>query len=232
MVFFWFVFFRYKFVFCHLFFTPNLDLYLMKKLAVAAVMCSLLSSYAVAGGNSIATNKYQGFYVGGGVGTTDFHDDLMSEASKRTDIGISSKSDTAYKLITGYQFNRIVSIEAQYTSYGDTKYSAIKNDQKANMTVKQQSYSIAANVGYTFDNGLRPFVTAGLGQISVKSPMINDDGGLVRLGAGLEYQIKQVPGLGMRVAYEADFYTLEDKYNNKDYDQSVGSWYVGTTYKF
>lgn len=232
MVFFWFVFFRYKFVFCHLFFTPNLDLYLMKKLAVAAVMCSLLSSYAVASENNTALNKYKGFYVGGGVGTTDFHDKVSSEMSKEHGIGISTKSDTAYKVITGYQFNRIVSIEAQYTSYGDTKYNIVSEGDTGKFKVKQQSYSIAANVGYTFDNGLRPFATAGLGQMFIKSGSFKKDGGLYRLGAGVEYQIKQVPGLGMRVAYEADFYTLEDKYNNKDYDQSVGSWYVGTTYKF
>lgn len=204
----------------------------MKKLVIATVMCSLLSSYAVASENNTAVNKYKGFYVGGGVGTTDFHDKLGSEMSKEHGVGISTKSDAAYKVITGYQFNRIVSIEAQYTSYGDTKYTAVSEGEKSHFKIKQQSYSIAANIGYTFDNGLRPFATAGLGQMFIKSGGFKKDGGLYRLGAGVEYQIKQIPGLGMRVAYEADLYTLQNPETGKKYNQSVGSWYVGTTYKF
>ncbi len=203
----------------------------MKKLLLATLVCSLSSTYAVASENTTNSNKYQGFYVGAGVGTTDFHDDRKSFLKNNHTVGYSNDGGAeSYKIIDGYQFNRIISLEAQYTAYGDVKYTLETNGIKATGKTKHESFSLAANLGYTFDNGLRPFATVGFGQISLKDSMIKDDGGLIRLGAGLEYQVKQVPGLGIRAAYEADFYTLETAV--KDFDQSVGSWYLGTTYKF
>ncbi|PSV22680.1 porin family protein [Photobacterium leiognathi subsp. mandapamensis] len=203
----------------------------MKKLLLATLVCSLSSTYAVASENTTNSNKYQGFYVGAGVGTTDFHDDFESELKNDPTTHLSYDDDSkSYKIIAGYQFNRIVSLEAQYTKYGDVKYFFKKGSYSESGKAQHESFSIAANLGYTFDNGLRPFATVGLGSISLKQNEFKDDGGLIRLGAGLEYQVKQVPGLGIRVAYEADFYTLETAV--KDYDQTIGSWYLGTTYKF
>ncbi|MCG3864892.1 MULTISPECIES: outer membrane beta-barrel protein [unclassified Photobacterium] len=203
----------------------------MKKLLLVTLIGTLASSYASASENP--SNKYNGFYIGAGVGTTDFHYDksLASSIENNHEVGYSNKADgESYKLIAGYQFNRIVALEAQYTTYGDIKNTLEVKGHKFTGKTEHQSFSLAANLGYTFDNGLRPFALVGLGQISVKEPGFKDDGGLIRLGAGLEYQIKQVPGLGIRTAYEADFYTLEA--TNKDYDMSVGSWYLGATYKF
>lgn len=205
----------------------------MKKLVLATLVCSLSSTYAVASENTTHYNKYQGFYVGVGVGATDFHDSRPINVYNNDSFGYSTESnDASYKAIAGYQFNRIVSLEAQYTKYGDIKHNIdVLGKVKLNFAkTEHESFTIAANLGYTFDSGIRPFATVGYGQISLKDPMIKDDGDLIRLGAGLEYQIKQIPGLGIRAAYEADFYTLEE--GNKDFEQSIGSWYVGTTYKF
>ncbi|MBF4432626.1 porin family protein, partial [Vibrio anguillarum] len=48
----------------------------------------------------------------------------------------------------------------------------------------------------------------------------------------LEYSPLMLNGFSMRAAYEVDGYELQDQNSGKTYDQSIGSFYLGTTYKF
>ncbi|EKO3845518.1 porin family protein [Vibrio harveyi] len=200
------------------------------------LLTALVSSFASA-------NDMSGFYLGAGIGNTDFDDaGYMNDVSHAialdsgASVPLTSDSDgSAYKLIAGYQINRIVAIEAQYTKYADTD---VKVQNISVLKLSHDTFTVAANVGYTFDNGLRPFATLGLGSISyeVKENFTgnnfkkSESGGTVRLGVGLEYAPVMLGGLAFRAGYEVDHYTLETTF--KDYDQSVGSWYVGSTYKF
>jgi opacity protein-like surface antigen len=200
----------------------------MKKLLLVT---ALFSSVACA-------NPHSGFYLGAGVGTTDYEDDgLLNELP----VAVSTESDNSYKLIAGYAFNRIVSIETQFTSYGDTNVKAHNpfNGQSLDAgKIEHKTYTVAANLGYTFDNGLRPFATLGLGSVDYKAGSVSDDGGVVRAGVGLEFSPAQLQGLSLRTAYEADYYELDTpSYNGyytttKTYNQSVGAWYLAATYKF
>ncbi|ODM56272.1 hypothetical protein BC455_20925 [Vibrio harveyi] len=200
------------------------------------LLTALVSSFASA-------HDVSGFYLGAGVGSTDFDDagfmnDVSHQLALQSGRSVPLTSDTdgsAYKLIAGYQINRIIAIEAQYTKYADTD---VKVHNISALKLSHDTFTVAANVGYTFNNGLRPFATLGLGSISYevkenitgKNYNHKDDGGTVRLGIGLEYAPVMLGGLAFRAGYEVDHYTLETPI--KDYDQSIGSWYAGSTYKF
>ncbi|ELG4677565.1 porin family protein [Vibrio anguillarum] len=182
----------------------------------------------------IATaQSIDGFYLGAGYGSTDFDDNNMFK--DEINLPMSSDSGNAVKIIAGYQFNRIVSLETQYTNYGniDVKtYKPFSGAVNGQLKLEHQSYTVAANVGYTFNNGLRPFGTIGLGSIEMKQGSWSDNGGVVRVGVGLEYSPLMLNGFSMRAAYEVDGYELQDQNSGKTYDQSIGSFYLGTTYKF
>ncbi|OEF19518.1 porin family protein [Aliivibrio logei] len=198
----------------------------MKK---SILLLALLSACSYA---NAATNDVSGVYLGGGFGTTDFDDDSALPYNSSID-----DNDTTYKLIGGYQFNRIVAVEMQYTNYGDVKVSNYYGSSNKE-TIEHSSVTLAANVGYTFDNGWRPFAIAGLGSIeqSFKGSRSssNDSGTAFHFGAGAEYAPKTLGGLAFRVAYEGDLFVVDSGSNNidDDYSMTIGTLYAGATYKF
>lgn len=196
------------------------------------LLTALISSAASA-------QDFDGFYLGAGFGSTNFEDGgLVSDANYALGYQEHLSTDsngTSVKLIAGYQINRIVAIEAQYTNYGDTdvKLSGTKLGK-----LEHNSFTVAANLGYTFDNGLRPFGTIGLGSINYKETGtgaaqgwdFDDNGGTIRSGLGIEYAPASFNGFAIRAGYEADFYVMDVAL--EDYSQFVGSFYIGSTYKF
>ncbi len=171
--------------------------------------------------------SYDGFYLGAGIGTVDFDDGGLFK-NLNTPINTSYSGNT-YKIISGYKFNRIVAIEAQYTSYGDTKFSAPVAGVTG--TLEHSSVTVSANVGYTFNNGLRPFAILGLGRIDAKEDDWSDHGTALRTGVGIEYTPPKLENVGFRLAYESDLFTVEGE-QKKEFDQSVGSFYFSTLYTF
>lgn len=174
----------------------------------------------------------ENFYLGGAVGSTDF--DGGGEYTSNSFFKYKAKEDgPTYKLIGGYQINDIVGIEAQYTSYGDVKIES-QRFSFAKQTFEYSSIVVAANIGYTFSNGIRPFGTLGLGSIKGEDNSGSDNGLAFRGGLGLEYAPSLLGGLNLRLAYEIDMFDAESGTgtNKKEYSQSIGSFYVGTTYKF
>ena len=174
-----------------------------------------------------AAQDVRGFYVGVGVGSTSFEDDGWG-ASANTSF---DEKDNSFKFITGYQFNKVVAIEASYTSYGKI------DNQLANYQLDPTSISLSANVGYTFNNGLRPFAIAGLSAIDLDQSaevIDGDSGAAFHYGFGLEYAPQILNGFKMRLAYEGDFFGIEEQgfFSNRTYDITVGSFYLGASYKF
>ncbi|WP_305816650.1 outer membrane beta-barrel protein [Photobacterium leiognathi] len=200
----------------------------MKRVILTTLSYLLLSSFAFAS-EDMAMNKYKGFYIGAGIGTTNYNIKDVGELSDDELTGYSSESDgMSYKIFTGYQFNRIIALEAEYTKYGNLKHTFEFDDEDFTVKTKRNSFSLATNIGYTFDNGLRPFSIIGISKVfdkhSSKDELnfkFKEKGGSVRLGAGLDYQFAGVRGLGLRTAYEVDLYS----------DSRVGSWIMGVTYK-
>jgi opacity protein-like surface antigen len=173
--------------------------------------------------NVQANQDVSGFYLGGGVGTTDAN---ISSGS----FSYSPSTDgSSLKLIGGYQFNRIVAIEAQYTSYGDIKSGTAYKWEPTTV-------SLAANLGYTFENGLRPFATIGLSSLDLGENMVTtlDDSNAtaLRFGAGLEFTPASLGGISFRAGYEADAFVIEDNDSSADADVLIGSLYVAASYKF
>jgi opacity protein-like surface antigen len=170
-----------------------------------------------------ANQDVSGFYIGAGAGSTTVN---ISNGGYDYD---DNTNGTALKFITGYQFNRIVAVEAQYTKYSEATFGP-KYKWEA------ETFSLAANVGYTFQNGLRPFGIIGLSSVdlgqSPKFSSIDDRYTAVRLGGGLEYTPAALSGVSFRAGYEADFFTIDDEYTYFDTDVIIGSAYVAATYKF
>jgi len=192
----------------------------MKKITVLGALTAIALSV-----NVQANQDVSGFYIGGGVGTT--HANFSTDSVSYT----PSTDGSSIKFIGGYQFNRIVAIEAQYTSYGKVK---LTNQDKW----EPESISVAANLGYSFNNGLRPFTTIGLSSLdlnqNISNPYLLLDGNsttALRFGAGLEYTPPSLSGLSFRGGYEGDAFLIDDN-SSTDTTVIVGSLYVAATYKF
>lgn len=187
----------------------------MKSITVLGALTALVLS-----ANVQANQDVSGFYIGGGVGSTNasFSNDFNSYEPP-TD-GSSSK------LISGYQFNHIVAIEIQYSSYGD-----IKIPLTSTYKLTPTAISLAANLGYTFGNGLRPFAIIGLSSLDLGKDAPSDLTAL-RFGAGLEYAPAALGGVSFRAGYEGDAFIIEKKSGVNDIDVILGSVYVAATYKF
>lgn len=190
----------------------------MKKAVVIAVSALMASG-------AMANSTEPGFYLGGGFGLTDSKLENLDNSAMPKISGSRS-----YRLYGGYQFNRIVSLEGGYTNYG--KFSD-KIFQGAELT--PSAFSLAANLGYSFDNGLRPFATLGLSRVAIdgeyKGYSDSTSATGFRYGLGLEYAPQMVQGLAVRLAYEADAFKLEESGVRTD-TISVGSLYLGASYKF
>lgn len=191
----------------------------MKSIITLSTLAALLLTTSVQ-----ANQDVSGFYIGAGVGST--------HAEVENNWGSSSvdTDGSTLKFIGGYQFNRIVAIEAQYTSYGKVSDAAALNSWDPT------TISLAANLGYTFENGLRPFAVIGLSSLDLdeKVKTIDDSSATaLHFGAGLEYTPAALSGVSFRAGYEGDAFTVEDRYRyTSDVDVLIGSVYVAASYKF
>ncbi len=196
----------------------------MKKVAVLATLAlASLSPFANANEVNEVNEVNEGWYIGAGVGSTGFDIDGYDTNVK--------PDGTALKVYGGYQFNRIVSAEIAYTSYGDLKYKqgyALAGQTSASPS----SISLSANLGYTFDSGWRPFAILGLSSVDLDEKQAGFDIDLgigIHTGLGLEYSLKSIDGLTMRLAYEADTFEAESQLFQ---DYTVDAIYFGVSYTF
>jgi len=188
----------------------------MKSITTLSTLAALLLAT-----NVQANQDVSGFYLGGGVGSTEAEVEYNSVSTS-----VSTNGSTL-KLIGGYQFNRIVAIEAQYTSYG-------KIDPLSQEYAEPKAISLAANLGYTFENGLRPFAVIGLSSLdynlSIQTPY-DETTTALRFGAGLEYTPAALSGVSLRAGYEGDAFAV-DVGSASDVNILIGSVYVAASYKF
>ena len=204
---------------------------------------SIAMMSAFAANNVMASDK--GFYLGGAIGTSGI-DDGGLVSSTIAPVTFEAE-DNSYRVIAGYKFNRIVSIELQYTDYGDVvaKNKADKND---GFTWTPKMASVAANLGYTFNNGVRPFGIIGLSSVDLdmkfadgsrpSSSDFDDTGTGVRYGVGVEFTPPRLSALSLRLGYEADAFSVETyegySWNQRKVEKDVvlDSFYFGATYNF
>ncbi|WP_300177926.1 porin family protein [uncultured Aliivibrio sp.] len=204
----------------------------MKKIILLLTLFSAFTS---------ANDNISGFYLGAGLGATTFDDGGAFDYS-----GVSiDTDDSTIKFIGGYQFNRIVAVELQYTKYGDinVNHPTVKSTGFRGIDIESTSISLAANLGYTFDSGWRPFGIVGLGALESSTDVLghslSENNTSFHYGVGVEYAPRALSGLAFRVAYEGDIFIEENvskdygfySYSD-DYAMSIGSLYAGVTYKF
>lgn len=195
------------------------------------------------------SQKIQGFYLGAGGGLSSSYAYLsQGYYQDNTSVYLAdtlSDTDNGYLIYAGYQFNKIVAIEIAHADYGSFSDSALDElGATTTFTSAPIAHSIYANLGYNFENGLRPFAQLGLAYVSTNASTatqnINiDDGFAMHFGLGLEYTPLNLYGLGLRVAYAQD--TIVDMshdvhYNNVDsssFFMNLNTMlYLGAQYKF
>ncbi|GAD88454.1 outer membrane protein [Vibrio halioticoli] len=223
----------------------------MKKYNLVALCgIALLSSSA------FASSDPSGFYVLGAVGTTgiddggytdDFNDNVnISQPSFDSELETKGSTKT-YSM--GYQINRIVGVEATYMDYGrinlNQKSAGVSTG--SSQVFAPESFSVSANLGYSFHNGLRPFAKIGIsyidfgvedaGNSSFKD--INGHGG-IHIGAGVEYALDLGENHGnvlFRTGVEGDIANVElegsqGAFIEDNYNWSIATLYAGVGYRF
>ena len=201
----------------------------MKNLTIALTVLSLgIASSLV---QAEPAQKVSGIYLGGAFGDSKGSiDSDWTETStyyNYTDIDSGSEShsqsDNAIKLLAGYQFNRIVAIEAAYINFGE-----FKGDEDI------KSYNLSTNLGYTFNNGVRPFALIGVGKLDDT----DEKHTTIHYGVGIEFAPVALNGVSFRATYEADIYSENETevYNNtttdSDNDFLFSAITIGAAYKF
>ncbi|RZP61098.1 outer membrane beta-barrel protein [Vibrio vulnificus] len=156
----------------------------------------LLSAMFLLFCNQVIASENGAFYLGAGSGTTKF---TMAAEHGDTNVNVDQKT---FRVMTGLKFNRVAALEAQYVTYGKPE----------NLAGDVKSYSVMANLGYTFDIGLKPFVNLGVGiaGLSRDRSKETDARPLLRYGFGLDYTPQIIPALTIRLASETDSISMED----------------------
>ena len=196
----------------------------MKKIiGLAALLLATSAVHAQQDFNDDLTPKYKGFYLGAGVGSTTFDsDDDPSTA-------LFDEDGQTIKLLAGYQFSKVFALEGQYTKYSELTIPG--------NSMSPTALSLSANLGYSFDNGLRPFGIIGFSALDLDQEiqtLQDDSSGAVRFGFGLEFAPVQLKGFSARVGYEVDLFAIDyvgfGSSITKDY--TLESFYVSAAYKF
>jgi len=210
----------------------------------------LLSSTLQAEEMNTPPLKPDGFYLGLGGGVT-FNLTLLATGYFQDDTTIYdsadlSDADVGYIVYAGYQFNKIIAVEAAYTDYGSFSDTVQKAYAPGKVTLESDpsSVSVYANAGYTFSNGFRPFGQIGVGYLMVNGSRATDAIGIddsmsMRFGLGVEYAPAKLSGFGFRAAYVEEL-GMDFSYNayENGSDTSAllmnidGMLYVGAQYKF
>ncbi len=183
-----------------------------------------------------ARRNGEGFFLGYGMGATYYNDRGAVD-----DIGASSSDFSGSgKLYMGYKYDHQVTLEGSVTSYG--VYDITKNGENIEKLVPWSS-AVYLNYGHDFyHNQIRPFVILGAGLLWIngRENAIYDEEIFFSLhyGVGLLYTPNFLYGWGVRYAYEADwsrFATTQEARDagaNSDYDNFLGTVYLGLQYKF
>ncbi|RXJ74127.1 hypothetical protein CS022_05785 [Veronia nyctiphanis] len=206
----------------------------MSKKPLLLIAASLVTTQAMA-------DDYRP-YFGGGIGNTSMDDsgwiDKVAEYGNNSNKkGAGFKSDDlSFRGFAGYHQNRIVGLELAYTKYGKSK--AEYKGQDLNYSWAPTSISLSANLGFSSQNGLRPFVLIGSSYVNINQEgrkeltIANGDSGAFGLhyGVGLEYTPQVDRGLSYRLAYEGDMVEVTSS-TNTSHGIAIGSLYAGVLFK-
>lgn len=202
---------------------------------ILALLLLTLSSCALASDNKLLSKR---FYLGAGIGSFTY--DPLKTWDNSDYYGTLAESTTGntVKIYAGYQLNHVTAIEVAYNHYGDSE-GYINTPSKQTVIQSPTSLSVAANSGYTFNNGVRPFALLGLAYLTLNSSydFIQTDKPIaIKYGLGIEYRPLIFPEIQFRLSYEADTYFGDNNHDaGNDFDIDIFSlrgFYAGASYRF
>ena len=185
------------------------------------------------------------FYVLGSVGQSKVKDlhksDIDSELTGAGATGLQSsidRTDTAYKLQAGYQFNKNFALEGGYFNLGKAAYSASYTGGAANASVKADGSNLSAVGSLPISDAFSVFGKLGAAYSTVKADVTATGPGGTAAGSAKDSKWGAVYGLGLnynltkQVALRAE-YEIYDKVGGDNTGKSkVDVLSVGVAYKF
>jgi OOP family OmpA-OmpF porin len=124
-------------------------------LAARALSAGLLA-VAASGASAQGIHPDAGFYVGGGLGQSKFKEWCNTDGS--VTFASCEDTDTSWKLLGGYRFNRYVAAEASYIDWGEV---TVGTNTGARAAATQSSYGLAVVGTFPIGEGFELFGKAG-----------------------------------------------------------------------
>jgi OOP family OmpA-OmpF porin len=172
---------------------------------------SLVSIFALASA-MLSTSASAQFYAGGSVGSNVSNEPCFFYSN-------CTKSNTGYKLFTGYDFNKQFAIEASYLQLGKAASSFTDGTIFRNQSLQTSGISLAGVMNHDFTDNFTGFVKLGLAslketdKVKYSSPSTNFNGSSdwtntnVMFGAGVKYKVND------KVSLRLEFEQYRDKSN-------------------
>lgn len=171
---------------------------------------------------ALAPAQDGGFYLGGALGQSKFKDWCNTGGSSLT-LSSCEDTDTAWKVLGGYRFNRYVAAEATYVDWGEVTASFTSGPRAA---AKQHSYGLAVVGTLPLGERFELFGKAGflMTQQQTTSANVPNPRTVDRDESELHY------GLGARVLFSKSW-ALRGEWENTD-KLKVEMLSLGVEYRF
>lgn len=215
----------------------------MKRISKTAGLMGLLGIAVMSSASAASDDGF--WYIGGNVGQSrakidDARISAQLLATGRTPISIvNDETNTAYKLLGGYQFNKHFAVEGGYFNLGQFGYAATTAPAGTlNGTIKLQGlnldlvglwpmtekFSALGRVGMNYAQAKDTFTSTGA-VATPTTPNPSKNALNYKAGLGLQYDFSHA--LGMRV--EAERYRIDDAVGRKG---DIDMYSVGLVYRF
>jgi OOP family OmpA-OmpF porin len=142
-----------------------------------------------------AWSQDKGFYVGGSLGRSEMKDHCNG-------VSIScDKTDKAWKIFGGYQFNRNLAAELGYTDLGDTKASGTQGGVAVNGNVSAKAWELVGVGSMPIMQELSLYAKLGIYHGSTDSTSSAAVSGFSTSGSASSTNTDFTVGFGVQVAF-------------------------------
>lgn len=172
-------------------------------------------------GSAAVRAQEGGFYLGGALGQSKFKDWCTGETATIRFTGCDD-SDTSWKLLGGYRFNRYVAAEASYIDWGEVTAST---NTGVSVAAKQHSYGLAAVGTLPVGEGFELFGKAGFLMTEQQTRRITPNPSTVERDE-TEFHY----GLGVKYAFTRNW-AVRGEWENTD-KLEVQRLSIGVEYRF
>lgn len=180
------------------------------------ITTAVLFSLVAATANATDTGMYMGVGVADGSLTA-------CPAGNCVDFTENSKEAVHGRILVGYDFNRFIGVEGEYSDFGTYK---VKNANSLFVgSVKANAFSLAARGGYKFNFGLSVFGKLGLASVNTR---YSADPGWMFVGESNRRTTGGLFGIGVQYDFN-DFVAIRGVVEATGFDDGVYSGAFGGT---